>query len=53
MKKRGALLRAIEAVRERLAELEEGHDTIECVAEGQLQVALHALESAANLLGED
>jgi hypothetical protein len=47
------LLDAIQALKERLAELAPSLDSIECKAEGMLETALAAVESAANLLGED
>lgn len=53
MSKPTHLLDAIQALKERLAELAESLDAIECKAEGMLEAALAATESAANLLGED
>ena len=47
------LLDAIQALKERLAELAESHNPIECKAEGMLEMALEAVQSAANLLDED
>lgn len=44
---------AIQAIKERLLALQESVDAIECKAEGMLETALAAVESAANLLGED
>jgi hypothetical protein len=47
-----SLLRAMDAIRERLKFLEGDMNPVACVAEGKLEVALAAVESAAELLDE-
>lgn len=47
-----SLLRAMDAIRERLKFLEGDLNPVACVAEGKLEVALAAIESAADLLNE-
>lgn len=48
-----SLLRARDALNERLEDLAESRNAVDCVAQGKLEVALAAIEAAANLLGED
>jgi hypothetical protein len=47
------VMRAVEIVARRLKDVEKSNDSMVCKAEGMLQVALEAMEGAANLLGDD